>query len=200
MHRNCGVYGVKLFQKSITGDYLVDILGKEEMLYIESHVTWSYMEFIISAWWFVISVHFTSIHWCWQPFASENSLLIKTLTNTRNVAQILTRSWFFCLARGPDLFLSLSVTTTLITSVMGINWPGNFGKVCFGVLNSIGFQDLVRLFSSLKRSDRFCLGWFFWDLAGSLFEMEASRRSVKTHKGSRLIGSSLSTGFQVYLS
>ena len=49
VHRNCGVYGVKLFQKSITGDYLVDILGKEEMLYIESHVTWSYMEFIISA-------------------------------------------------------------------------------------------------------------------------------------------------------
>ena len=39
MHRNCGVYGVKLFQKLITGDYPVDILGKEEMLYIESHVT-----------------------------------------------------------------------------------------------------------------------------------------------------------------
>ena len=38
MHRNCGVYEVKLFQKSIIGDYLVDILGKEEMLYIESHV------------------------------------------------------------------------------------------------------------------------------------------------------------------
>ena len=39
MHRNWGVYEVKLFQKSIIGDYLVDILGKEEMLYIESHVT-----------------------------------------------------------------------------------------------------------------------------------------------------------------
>ena len=30
--------------------------------------------------------------------------------------------------------------------------------------------------------------------------MQASRRSVKTHKGSGPIGSSLSTGFQVYLS
>ena len=55
MHRNCGVYGVKLFQKLITGDYPVDILGKEEMLYIESHIRVStssldsYMEFIISA-------------------------------------------------------------------------------------------------------------------------------------------------------
>ena len=32
MHRNCDVYGIKLFQKSITDNYSVDILGKKETL------------------------------------------------------------------------------------------------------------------------------------------------------------------------
>ena len=38
-----------------------------------------------------------------------------------------------------------------------------------------------------------------WDSVGRLFRMQASRRSVKVHKGFSSIGTSLSTEFQVYL-
>ena len=41
-------------------------------------------------------------------------------------------------------------------------------------------------FASSRRSDRVYFGWFVWDLVGRLFRIS--------------IGSSLSTGFQVYLS
>ena len=51
----------------------------------------------------------------------------------------------------------------------------NFGKECFDMLKSIGFEDLVRLFSSSRRSDRVYLGWFVWDLVGRLFRMQALR-------------------------
>ena len=87
----------------------------------------------------------------------------------------------FSLARGFDLVLSLGVTTPLITPVMDISWPSILGKECFDLLKSIGFGDLVRLFSSLRRSDRVYLGWFVWDSVWRLFRMQASRGSVKAH-------------------
>ena len=37
---------------------------------------------------------------------------------------------------------------------MGISWPCILGKECFDMLKSIGFGDLVRLFSSSRWSDR----------------------------------------------
>ena len=55
------------------------------------------------------------------------------------------------------------MTTPLITPVMGISWPCILGKECFDMLKSIGFGDLVRLFSSSRRSDRVYLGWCVWD-------------------------------------
>ena len=60
----------------------------------------------------------------------------------------------FRLANGFDLILSLGVTTPLITPVIGISWHCIFGKVCFHILKSIGFEDLTRLFSSSSRFDR----------------------------------------------
>ena len=36
----------------------------------------------------------------------------------------------------------------------------NETKTCFDMLKSIGFGDLVTLFSSSRRSDRLYLGWF----------------------------------------
>ena len=47
------------------------------------------------------------------------------------------------------VFEILSVATQLTTPVMGISYPGSFGKDCFDMLSSIGYGDLVRLFSSL---------------------------------------------------
>ena len=64
----------------------------------------------------------------------------------------------FSVARGFDFVLSLGVTTPLITPVMGNCCPGSFGKDCFDMLQSIGFGDLVRLFSSSRRSDSVYLG------------------------------------------
>ena len=61
----------------------------------------------------------------------------------------------FSLAWEFDLVLSLGVTTALITPVMGKNI---FGKEYFDMLKSIGFGDLVRLFSSSRQSDRVYLG------------------------------------------
>ena len=52
------------------------------------------------------------------------------------------------------MILSFSVTTPLITSVIGIIWPCIFGKECFYMLKSIGFGDWFDFFSSLARSDR----------------------------------------------
>ena len=46
--------------------------------------------------------------------------------------------------------LSFGVKTPLINPVMGISCPGSFGEDCFDMLKSIGFGDLVRLFSSLR--------------------------------------------------
>ena len=86
-----------------------------------------------------------------------------------------SQAWAF------DLVLSLGVTTPLITPVMGISWPCILGKECFDMLKSIGFGDLVRLFSSSRRSDRVYLGWFVWDSVWRLFRMQASRRSVKAY-------------------
>ena len=106
----------------------------------------------------------------------------------------------FSLARGFVLALSLGMTTPLIAPVMDISWPCILGKECFDMLKSIGFGDLVRLLSSSRRSDRVYLGWFVRDLLWRLFRMQASRRSVKVHWSFHSIGSSLSTGFQVYLS
>ena len=68
------------------------------------------------------------------------------------------------------------------------------------MLKSIGFGDLVGLFPRSRRSDRVYLGWFVWNLVGRLFKIQVLRWSVKAQKGSGPIGSSLSTGFQVYLS
>ena len=74
---------------------------------------------------------------------------------TTGFEKILT----FSLARGFDLVLSLGVTTLLVTPVMGIiSWPCILWKKCFYLLESIQFGDLVRLFSSSRRSDRVYLG------------------------------------------
>ena len=57
---------------------------------------------------------------------------------------------------------------------MGISYPGNFGKDCFDMLKTIGFRDLVRLFSSSWQFDKvYYLGWFVLDLVGRLFRMQA---------------------------
>ena len=64
---------------------------------------------------------------------------------------------------------------------------------------SIEYGDLFRPFSSLRRSDRVSFGCFVWDLVGRIFKMQALKQSVKVYYGSSPIGSSLSTGFQVYL-
>ena len=82
---------------------------------------------------------------------------------------------------------------------MGISCLGSFGKYCFDMRKSIGVRNLVILFSSSRWSDRVSLGWFVRDLVGRLFKMQVSRLSVKTHLSSSYIGSSLSSGFQVYL-
>ena len=81
-----------------------------------------------------------------------------------------------------------------------MSFPGSVGKDCFVMLKSIRFGDLVGLFASSRSSDTVYLGWFVRDLVGRLSKMSASRQSVKTHQGSGPIGSSLSSGFQVYLS
>ena len=64
----------------------------------------------------------------------------------------------------------------------------------------MAFGNLVRLFSSSRRSDTVCLGSFVGDLVGKSLKMEAWRQLVKAHYDSGPISSSRSTGFQVYLS
>ena len=80
-------------------------------------------------------------------------------------------------------FEKLSYCSKLITPVMGISWPCIFGKVCFDMLKSIGFGNLVRLFSSLRQSDRVYLSWFVWYSVRRLFKMQPLKRSVKTRYG-----------------
>ena len=116
-----------------------------------------------------------------------------TLEKTRNLPHfenILT----FTLARGFDLVLSLGVTVPLITPVMGISWPCILGKECFDMVKTIGFGDLVRLFSSSRRSDRVYLGWFVWDSVWRLFRMQASRWSVKLSRALVLLAPLLALG------
>ena len=115
---------------------------------------------------------------------------------TTDFQKILT----FSLGRGFQLVVPLGVTTPCITPVMGNSWRFIFEKKCFDMLKSIGFVHLLRLFSNSRRSGRVYLGWFVWDSVGKLFMMQGSRRSVQAHEGFRSIGSTLSTGFQVYLS
>ena len=79
-----------------------------------------------------------------------------TLGKTRNLPQILTGTFFS--SKGFDFVLSLDVMTPLITSVMEMSCPGSVGKESFDMLKSIGFRDLVRLFASLRRSNRVYLG------------------------------------------
>ena len=80
-------------------------------------------------------------------------------------------------------FKQLSYYSKLITPVMGISWPCIFWKVCFDMLKSIGFGNLVRLFSSLRQSDRVYLRWFVWYSVRRLFKMKPLKRSVKTRYG-----------------
>ena len=99
-----------------------------------------------------------------------------------------------------ELVLSLDLTTSLITPLVGISWPCIFGKECFAMLKSIEFRDVVRLFSSSRLSDRVYLAWFVWDSVGRLFRMQGSRQSVNARQSFGSIGSCLSFGFQFYLS
>ena len=103
------------------------------------------------------------------------------------------------LARGFELVLPLGVTSPIITPVMGISWPFILLKECFDMLTSIGYGDFVRVFWSSRRYDKVYLGLFIFGLVWRLFTMQASRRSVKALYSFGSIGSSLSTGFQVYL-
>ena len=103
------------------------------------------------------------------------------------------------LARGFELVLPLGVTSPIITPVMGISWPFILLKECFDMLSSIGYGDFVRVFWSSRRYDKVYLGLFIFGLVWRLFTMQASRRSVKALYSFGSIGSSLSTGFQVYL-
>ena len=133
-------------------------------------------------------------HWeCKLPPLNDTG---KDYKLTADVVKILT----FSLAMGFDLVFSLGVTTPLIIPVMGISLPCILGKECFDMLKSIRFGGFVKLFSSSRRSDRVYLGWCMWDSVWRLFTMHASRRSVKAHYSFGSIASSLSTGFQVYLS
>ena len=100
----------------------------------------------------------------------------------------------FSVARGFDLVISLGVMTPLITPVMGISWSCIFGKEYFDMLKSIGFGDLVRLFSSSRRSDRVYLGWFVWDSVWRLFRMQGSRWSVKLSRALVLLAPLLALG------
>ena len=43
------------------------------------------------------------------------------------------------------------------------------------------FGDLVRLFSSSRQCDMAYLGWFVWDLVGTLLYMETWKKLVKAH-------------------
>ena len=92
------------------------------------------------------------------------------------------------------------MTSQLVTPAIGISWPFILLKECFDMLSSIGYGDFLKVFWSSRQYDRVYLGWFVFDLVWRLFTMQASRRSVKAHYSFRCIGSSLSTGFQVYLS
>ena len=68
------------------------------------------------------------------------------------------------------------------------------------MLKSIGFGNLVSIFSSSRRSDGIYLGRFVRGLIGILFKMQALRSLVKAHWDFVSISFFLSTGFQVYLS
>ena len=92
------------------------------------------------------------------------------------------------------------MTSPLITPVIGITSTFILLKECFDMLSSIGYGDFVRVFWSSRRYDGVYLGSFIFGLVWRLFTMQASRRSVKAHYSFGSIGSSLSTGFQVYLS
>ena len=115
---------------------------------------------------------------------------------TTDFKQILT----FSLARWFSLVLSLGATTPLITPVIAISLLCIFGKECFDMLKSIGFGNLVSIFSSSRRSDGIYLGRFVRGLIGILFKMQALRSLVKAHWDFVSISFFLSTGFQVYLS
>ena len=66
--------------------------------------------------------------WEWKlPPLNEPGKNYKLSTN---FVKILT----FCPARRFDFFLFLGLTTPVIIPVMGISWPGSFGKVYFGML------------------------------------------------------------------
>ena len=97
-------------------------------------------------------------------------------------------------------FEKLSYCSKLITPVMGISWPCIFGKVCFDMLKSIGFGNLVRLFSSLRQSDRVYLSWFVWYSVRRLFKMQPLKRSVKTRYGFGLAALLALGSIQVYIS
>ena len=92
------------------------------------------------------------------------------------------------------------MTTPLITPVMDISWPCILEKECFDMLSSIGYGDFARIFSRFRRYNTVNLGWSILDWVCRLFMMQASRRSVKVHFRFGSIGSSVSTGFKVYLS
>ena len=55
---------------------------------------------------------------------------------------------------GFDFLLSLGVTAPLLAPVMDTSFVGSFGKDCFDMVKSIDLGNLVRLFSSLRQSDR----------------------------------------------
>ena len=96
------------------------------------------------------------------------------------------------------LYDSFSFNEVKLCLIVGFNLVV-LEKKKLDMLKSIEFGDLIRLFSSSRWPERVYLGWFVWDLVGRLLKMQGSRWSVKARQGPCPIGSSLSTGFQVYL-
>ena len=64
-----------------------------------------------------------------SPLGVKTPFLLITLGNTRNLPEILRRSWL-CLARGIDLVLSLGVTTPLI-NLVDLVFLGKFALICW---------------------------------------------------------------------
>ena len=126
------------------------------------------VEFIISAYWFVILVLFTFIFWCWLI---SILLLILGKTRTDKILNIpLSREFGFV--------LYLGVTIPLITQAMVISCPSSFEKDCFDMMISIKFGDLVLPFSRSRQFDRTYFASFVWELVGRFFDwwLAANRR------------------------
>ena len=71
---------------------------------------------------------------------------------------VLSHSLFFFLLVLSPFLRSCNISFSLFLIFFNLIFPCIFGKKCFDMLKSIGFRDFLRVFSSLRRSDRVYLG------------------------------------------